>query len=106
MRATTICLLLLLVLTPFAHAETAAPHNSWVSATRGLNVHSEASRQSDVIAVLWQGARVFVRDDAGPFVRIDGYGVAGYAYVERAYISDQAPSIAPVAAQAAPQIAR
>lgn len=77
---------------PSALAETTAPHAAWVSSTRGVNVRAEASRQADVIAVLWHGARVFVRDEADGFYRIDGYGVAGFAYVDRTLISETPPT--------------
>ncbi|MBS0385249.1 MAG: hypothetical protein JSS00_07860, partial [Proteobacteria bacterium] len=45
--------------------------------------------------------RVFVRDGSGPYVRIDGYGVAGYAYVDSAFIGNQPPATAPGADNAA-----
>jgi hypothetical protein len=94
MRATAL-MLLVLALTPAAFAETTgAPHDAWVSSDHGVNVRREAAPQAEVVAVLWKGARVFVRDDAGPFVRIDGYGVAGYAYIDRAFIADTAPDTA------------
>lgn len=89
---TTALALLLLALTPAANAETAtSPHAAWVTSDHGLNVRREAAPQSEIVTVLWKGARVFVRDNAGLYVRIDGYGVAGYAYVDRTFIADTAP---------------
>ncbi len=98
---TTALVLLFLALAPAAHAETTPqPHAAWVTSDHGLNVRREAGPQSEIVAVLWKGARVFVRDNSGPagttgpYVRIDGYGVAGYAYVDGAFIGDQPPDTA------------
>jgi len=94
---TTALVLLMFALTPAALAETTpAPgsHAAWVTSDHGVNVRREAAPQSEIVAVLWKGARVFVRDTSGPFVRIDGYGVAGYAYVDRTFIGDTAPAAA------------
>lgn len=69
------------------------PYAGEVTAARGLYVRAEARPDAPVLATLWPGARVFVRDaEGGRFVRIDGFGVAGYAYVDRAFIS--APRLA------------
>ncbi|MFZ2030756.1 MAG: hypothetical protein WAU68_10640 [Vitreimonas sp.] len=94
---TTALVLLFVALTPAALAETTlapAPHAAWVTSNHGVNVRREAAPQSEIVAVLWKGARVFVRDTSGPYVRIDGYGVAGYAYVDRTFIGNAAPSVA------------
>jgi uncharacterized protein YgiM (DUF1202 family) len=94
---TTALVLLLFALTPAAWAETTlAPvsHAAWVTSDHGVNVRREAAPQSEIVAVLWKGARVLVRDSSGPYVRIDGYGVAGYAYVDHTFIGDTAPAVA------------
>jgi hypothetical protein len=80
-----------ILLTGQAAAEPNGGSDAWVSSPHGVNVHADASNGSRVVAVLWSGARVFVRETSGAFARIDGYGVAGYAYVDRAYIADRKP---------------
>jgi len=98
--------LLALALSPAALAEsTPTPHAAWVTSDHGLNVRREAGSQSEVVAVLWKGARVFVRDAAGPYVRIDGYGVAGYAYVDATFIGDQPPPSGAVNSAQRPAVA-
>jgi SH3-like domain-containing protein len=108
MRATALSLLLL-ALTPTATAATTtSPHDAWVTSDHGVNVRREAAPGSEIVAILWKGARVFVRDASGAYARIDGYGVAGYAYVDAAFIGntppnsperpDQHPAPAPAAA--------
>lgn len=72
----------------------------YVTPERGLRVRAEADPQAPVLTTLWQGARVFVRDREGAYVRIDGFGVAGYAFVETAYLS--AIPVAPNAEAPAP----
>jgi len=85
-----------------AAAPANTPHNSWVASPHGVKVHVEASSDSKVVAVLWSGARVFVRETSGGFARIDGYGVAGYAFVDRGYIGDQPPAPAPASTASTP----
>jgi hypothetical protein len=78
---------------------TFAPHDAYVAPERGLRVRAEPRADAPILATLWQGARVFVREDGTRFVRIDGYGVAGFAYVDRGHLSAEAPAaIAPAAA--------
>lgn len=77
-----------------------APEPAYVAPERGLHVRAYAAPNAPILTTLWQGARVFVRDREGAYVRIDGFGVAGYAFVETAYLS--AIPVAPNAEAPAP----
>ena len=108
MRALLIIAALAAALSTNAMAETANPAApgwgaGWVASAHGANVHADASNGSRIVAVLSAGARVFVREIDGDFARIDGYGVAGYAYVRRAYVTDAPPAPAALQAAAAQQ---
>jgi Bacterial SH3 domain len=90
MRTLILSLLVLGLCAPAVAQEApaaAAPYSAYVAPERGLRVREQPSSESQILATLWQGARVFVREDSGTFVRIDGYGVAGFAFVDRAFLS-------------------
>jgi hypothetical protein len=80
-----------------------ASEPAYVAPERGLHVRAHADPQAPILTTLWQGARVFVRDQHGQYVRIDGYGVAGFAFVDAAFLTDTpAPIAAPMHAHAPP----
>lgn len=68
------------------------PYSAYVAPAGGLRVREEPHANAPVLATLWQGARVFVREPGAQYVRVDGYGVAGYAFVDGRYLTDEPPT--------------
>jgi hypothetical protein len=72
-------------------AQSFEPYTAYVSPAGGLRVREEPRAGAAVLITLWQGAKVFVRERSNSYARIDGYGVAGYAFVDERFLTLESP---------------
>jgi hypothetical protein len=90
--AVTVISQMLLVAGPAAAQQGPSfePYTAYVAPAGGLRVREEPRDGAPVLITLWQGAKVFVRERSSPFARIDGYGVAGFAFVDERFLTMEA----------------
>jgi hypothetical protein len=96
MRVFCLSLLLAGIAAP-AYAQQAPdfePYSAYVAPQGGLRVREAPQPDAPVLITLWQGAKVFVRERSASYARIDGYGVAGYAYVDERFLTSATSSLA------------
>lgn len=93
MRAIFMALATLAFCSPaFAQDAGFEPYSAYVAPQGGLYVREQPRGDAPVLVTLWQGARVFVRERGQSYVRIDGYGVSGHAFVDERFLTLEAPA--------------
>lgn len=69
------------------------PYTAYVAPAGGLRVREEPAPGAAILTTLWQGAKVFVRERTSSYARIDGYGVAGFAFVDERFLTVEPPPL-------------